>query len=141
MPSMAMNSTKLTTKVAHHRDHRQIRQDPDFSLIFTYNMFYHILSPPTIPPRSSLSAYPDNFMHLCHSRKQTNHTPKQKVHESHGVYFGCWSTSPGHEACPGMWLIYQLEKMDFPSSSRNQLRLGVEFCVYIPFSVLKLCLV
>lgn len=64
-------------------------------------------------------------MKITKQNKISTTTPPPKKHPQNMKSVLCWTSTPGHGACPGAWLIYlpsyvQPEKTDFsPFNSIN----------------------
>jgi hypothetical protein len=57
--------------------------------------------------------------------RQKNSKLRQKVYKNIELVL-CWPSTPGHRACPGLWLIttdISLKKKDFPFPSRYQMEI------------------
>ena len=58
------------------------------------------------------------------NKNKKNAKTKHKVHKNSTEFVLCWSATPMHKACPGVWFVRPsetpLEKLDFPFARRNQ---------------------
>lgn len=117
--------------------------------VFHAMYFDHIISPPPVPPRSSLClhSYPPKFTFFLPLKIKSKQTKRQKyqnktkAHKNHGSVW-CWATAPDHRVC--LWVVplsdTPLEDIIFPLPAgincSGFLRDRMSYC---PFSVMGFC--